>query len=405
MKRRTRVLSLIPEVGFGGAENRVLALALNIDRAHFEHWVFTINQSDPALEETHAMYRQYIAAGVRVDDLGERRGSPDGGRYAKVRKLWRSVHKLARIIQEFDIDVVDAHLALGSLVGVLAASITGTPRVTTLYHTRFWHNAPGLKQLIWNTTDALITDSEVRGREMRDSALFRKPRVVIVPNGVAPPRPALARAEIRRALRIPEERRVIGQVAALHESKGPRVLLEAARAVLQREPDAYFFLVGYPKHDPDYPSVLERKAAELCIGDRVTIKSYEGPIGDVWSIIDIHVHASLFDSLPNAIIEGMSLGKPAVVTAVGGVPDAVSHERTGLVVPPGDARALTAALLRVLRDPRYAARLGAAAFARYQHEYRPELMARRLEACFLDAIRSRPPRERAWTTSTAARFS
>jgi glycosyltransferase involved in cell wall biosynthesis len=405
MKRRARVLSLIPELGFGGAENRLLALAQNIDPGRFEHWVFTVNQSDPAHGEMRGMHRQYAAAGVTPDNLGERRGNLQRGRYAAGKKLWRSVHKLASIIRDLRIDVVDAHLALASLIGILAASITRTPRVATLYDTRFWHTAPGLKQLIWNGADVLVTDSKARMREMVDAALFRKPRVVVVPNGIASPRPALSRVEIRRALGIPEGRRVIGQVAALLESKGPLVLLEAARGVLDREPDAHFLFVGYPKADPDYPRVIERRAAELGIADRVAVKSYEGPIGDVWSTIDIHVHASLCDSLPNAIIEGMSLGRPAVVTAVGGVRDAVTHESTGLVVPPGDPRALSNALLSMLRDPGHAARLGAAAFARYQEAYRPELMARKIEACFLDAIASRSPREGAWTNSTAARYS
>src|SRR5205814_3717779 len=92
------------------------------------------------------------------------------------------------------------------------------------------------------------------------------------------------------------------------------------------------------------------------------------------------------DSLPNAIIESMSLGKPAVVTAVGGVPDAVSNGETGLVVPPGDAQALAGALIQVLQNPSLANRLGRAAMSRHHERYRPELMARKLESCFVDVI-------------------
>src|SRR5207247_1743863 len=122
------------------------------------------------------------------------------------------------------------------------------------------------------------------------------------------------------------------------------------------------------------------------IGDRVIIAHYPGPIGDVWSVIDLHVHSSLYDSLPIAVQEGMSLGKPAIVTSVGGIPDMVENERTGLVVPPGDSEALGAAILRLLRDQPTAERLGQAAAQRYEERYRPEVMTRAIEDLFLELI-------------------
>jgi glycosyltransferase involved in cell wall biosynthesis len=175
---------------------------------------------------------------------------------------------------------------------------------------------------------------------------------------------------------------VVGQISAFLEFKGQLVLLEAAQNVLREECNVYFILVGYTSHDLDFRRRVEQKAIELGIQDRVRILSYPGPIGDIWQIIDVHVHASLFDSLPQAILEGMSLSKPAVVTAVGGVPEAVINGRTGLVVEPGDSAALANAISRLLRDTELSRRLGAAAFIRYEDEYRPELTARKLETCF-----------------------
>jgi glycosyltransferase involved in cell wall biosynthesis len=99
-------------------------------------------------------------------------------------------------------------------------------------------------------------------------------------------------------------------------------------------------------------------------------------------VIDLHVHASRFDSLPNAIIEGMSLGKPAVVTSVGGIPEVVTHGETGLIVPPGDIDGLEGAILRLLDSPAEAARLGAGARRRYEERLRPERMTADMEQLF-----------------------
>src|SRR5207244_5654075 len=96
------------------------------------------------------------------------------------------------------------------------------------------------------------------------------------------------------------------------------------------------------------------------LADRVRLVSYPGPIGDVWKAIDIQVHAATYDSLPNALIEGMSLAKPIVATTVGGIPDMLEHMHSAVLVPPVDVRPLAQALLRLLEDANLALRLGSA---------------------------------------------
>lgn len=156
--------------------------------------------------------------------------------------------------------------------------------------------------------------------------------------------------------------------------------------MLRKRPDAFFLIVGYNTRDPFYGKKLEDAAKQFGITDHVRITAYPGPIADVWSAIDIHVHASLFDSLPNAIIEGMSLGKPAVVTAVGGIPEAVEHGVSGLLIPPGDASALAEALLRFLCNPELARACGVEARKNHSRYYGAETIVRQIESCFLDVV-------------------
>jgi L-malate glycosyltransferase len=397
MSKRLRVLSLIDNLQFGGDENRLLAFARTIDRRRFDHVVVTISRANAEFDRRYGgMRQQYADAGVDIIDLGEKHSTtkPSSVRPLQLARtgvaLLRVAQKLNRLIRERKIDLVSIHLNSANPLGVLVGLAAGARTIVTTYHAGSYTKEPIRLRLARHLTlgaaDAVVTDSEARAREIQD-CLFRSPsKVRVIPNGVRPPSTLRTTEEMRRALGLPTDPKVkiVGQVSRLMEFKGHRVLLSAARSVLEKERDVAFLLVGYSKRGDGYKESLEKEVADLGISDRVRIIGYPGYIGDVWRAIDIHVHASLFDSLPNAIIESMSLAKPAVVTSVGGITEMVEHEKTGLVVPPGDPRALSEGLLRLLRSPDEARRLGEAARKRYEERCRPDIMTRRLEDLFID---------------------
>jgi glycosyltransferase involved in cell wall biosynthesis len=231
---------------------------------------------------------------------------------------------------------------------------------------------------------AVITDSEACAQSVKSFMRHAGAQVRVIPNGIEPPSSARSRAEMRKELGLPEDPRVriVGQVATLLPTKGQEVLLDAARTVLDQERDVVFLLVGFRRGGSTYADDLQRQAERLGISDRVRIRGYAGNIADVWRVIDVHAHPTQLDSLPQAIMEAMSLGLPSVVTPVGGIPTLVEHDRTGLVVPPRDAKALAGALLRLLREPQTAARLGHAAQERYRERYTTRAMTSALENVF-----------------------
>jgi glycosyltransferase involved in cell wall biosynthesis len=396
MTRRVRVLSVIGDLGFGGGENRLLSLAKHIDSSRFEHKVLTLLRPDPRNEESWEMHRHFREAGVPVMHIAEERAASGTQPRAwdKAAGVIRRVRKLRRVIHVLDADVVDAHLEAAALAGVAAARTAGRRAAVTLYHARplapapFWTAAA---KITLGAADAVITDSSVRSKEISAFISGSQPKMLVIPNGIDPPAARRPAAEARALLGLPLDPgvRIVGQVSGLVQFKGHLVLLEAAKRVLEAQPNTAFLFVGYVKRDQEYVQRLERKAAELGLSGRVRIAPYPGAIGDVWNIIDVHVHASLFDSLPNAIIEGMSLGKPAVVTNVGGVPEMVEDGRTGLVVPVNDPVALARALVELLERPGLAVRLGRAAREKYIERCRPDVMARQLEECFLQLARRR----------------
>lgn len=406
-ERALNVLSVVPDLHFAGGETRLLNIARSIDRRRVKLTVLTIYAPQAKLDARFGSMRfEFSDAGIDVLNLGVRRA--DGRRRPRMVQLARTakilgtaIVKLRQVIASLGIDVVDAHLDPSLLTAVPAAALAGVPSSITLYNElRILGIAPGsgrqrsfqgsLRRLALRLAGLVLTDSRSTATDLARFIGSPVPQMRIVPNGVHLPAPRRSRAEVLADFGIPGDTRarIIGQVSRLVEYKGHRILLEAAKQILDQGENVYVLCVGHPSGpDPTYAESLRQQAERLGISDRVRIRGYPGCIADVWNVIDLHVHASLLDSTPNAIIEGMSLRKPVVATSVGGIPDQVKDGQTGLLVPPRDAKALADAALRLLRDDVLAARLGQAAHRRYLRRYAPEVTTRQIEACFRDLAR------------------
>jgi glycosyltransferase involved in cell wall biosynthesis len=402
-RRPIRVLSVIDDLGFGGDENRLLSFATAIDRERFEHRVLTIQPPDSARPESWAMHQQYLAAGVRPMTIDATpRPAVSARRNLRHmagagRRLLHKVRKLRRVVDEWHPDVIDAHLEPAGLVGVLAGVTSRTPSAVTLYGPVPLTPPPLwtlMGHVVMGMANAIVTDSEARRQDIVRWMRWPQRPVVVVPNGVSPPATERDPDDVRAELGIPADPRVrvIGQVAGWATHKGHLDLLEAARLVLAVAPSTIFLLVGFPKGDATFAEQLKRRIRELGLADRIRLVSYAGPIGDAWSVIDIQVHPSTYDSSPNALIEGMALAKPIVATRVGDIPDMLKHFESALLIPPHDPGALATALMRLLGDAALGARLGGAARRRYRARYQPAVMARALEDCF--AGLAAPPRRK-----------
>jgi glycosyltransferase involved in cell wall biosynthesis len=144
-------------------------------------------------------------------------------------------------------------------------------------------------------------------------------------------------------------------VGRLASQKG----LPVALAALAQVPEARLLVVGDgPERDQ-----LERRAAELSLGDRVSFAGScsRDDVLRAFAGARAAVLPSLWENLPHAAVEALSVGAPVVATAVGGVPEVVHDDENGLLVPPGDVDALAAALRRMLTDDALRDRLASGA--------------------------------------------
>jgi glycosyltransferase involved in cell wall biosynthesis len=391
--RRIHILSIIDDLHFGGDEYRLHAFARALDRQRFDHTVLTLMKEDRALGEKYGSMRdQYRQSGIRLVDIGQPAAGAGKNRGRTVTRqlfsAWEKIRKLGSLIQKEKVDVLDVHLSPANPVCAVAALKAGIPFVVTLYQVnsmqspKFWLAG----QFSLGNAALLITDSESQASLISQWLMRRRP-IRVIPNGTSPPQPVQTKEAMFKLFDIPERPpTIIGQVSSLFPYKGHMVLLDAAKLILERHPECLFLMVGYERSEGGYRELLLRRAASLGIADRVRIAGYPGPIGDVWNIIDIHVHASQLDSLPNALLEAMSLGKPSVVTSVGGIPEVVKHGVNGFLVAPNDAEQLARSLLPLMSDSVLRAVIGHEAQSTYAKLFCPQLMTIRLEKAFDDIV-------------------
>lgn len=152
----------------------------------------------------------------------------------------------------------------------------------------------------------------------------------------------------------------------LEPVKGVDVLVQAMREVWQRRPDARLVLIGRDTNWGGGESMATRLARIAGPHeDRLTFTGNQPPerLFPAVAAADAVVLPSRWESFSLAALESMALGRPTVVSRVGGLTEFVEHERNGLVVVPGDTSALSRALLRLLDDPDLRQRLGEQASA------------------------------------------
>ena len=179
--------------------------------------------------------------------------------------------------------------------------------------------------------------------------------VTIIPNGVDLSR--FAGLAEKRPSRNGSAAQRVGIVANLRPVKNVELFIRAAGSLASSHPGVHFDIAGEGELRPSLQALIEA----LGLSDRVTLR---GSVSDVPAFLgglDVAVLCSLSEGSPNAIMEYMAAGLPAVATNVGGNAELVENEVTGLVVPSNDAERLAAAVDRLLSDPALAGRLGATA--------------------------------------------
>jgi len=353
-----RVLHVDPERAWGGGEVQVLALvSVLAARGH---------ASTVAAHPEGPLARAAAAAGARIIPLGI-------ANHFDV----RAALVLRRLAPGFD--VVHFHTARAHALAPLSRG-RGARLVVTRRMDYVPAGGPYVRFLYNRAVDAVIAISEgVRTALIRVGV--RAERIRVVPSGIdarALAAPPAARAAVRREWGLGDDEVAVVALGALEVRKGHAVLLAAATGLASAAPRLRYVFCGEGRQ----AKALAGAAAAL--DGVVEMVGFRRDVAACLAAADIVALPSLQEGLGVAALEAMAASRPVVASRVGGLAEAVVHEETGLLVPPGDPTALAAALARLARDPDLRARLGAAGHARVLARYTATRMAEGTLACYED---------------------
>ncbi|MBN1417880.1 MAG: GNAT family N-acetyltransferase [Planctomycetes bacterium] len=298
---------------------------------------------------------------------------------------WRDLcaaRHLRRLLASHTPDIVHTHTSKAGILGRRAAARAGVPRIVHSSHGHPFaiHGrlAGAFYAFIERRAARWCDAIAVLSRDEREAFLARRVgsagAYAVIGNGVASDAfdadPGHAR-EIRAGVPGPPDSPVAGTLCRLSFEKGLEDLLDAVTAL--RTP-ARLLVVG----DGPLRGDLQARARALGIADRVLFAGHQEPPNDWLAAMDVFVLASRYEGFGMAALEAMAAGCPVMVTRAGGLPELVEDGRSGLLVPPRDARALAEALERLLADDDLRRRIGAAA----RDAARERTEARMVEAYF-----------------------
>lgn len=332
MSGLTRVFHLIKGLGRGGAETLLSEGLGHADRAEFEYgYGYFIPWKDalvPSLREQ----------GAEVVCFDKPRGA----------SIVLSARQVAKFVNEWRADILHCHLPLSGVAGRLAGRIAGVPVVYTEHNKleRYHSFTRYANLLTWGMQSTVVAVSnEVAGSIRRHSRSSTPVQIVL--NGIDTARftndPATSR-RLRDELGVPARAPIVGTVAVFRRQKRLDLWLRAARLLLDEHPDVHFVLVG----DGPLRREIEMLNNALALTDSVHFVGLKPDVRPYLAVMDIFMTSSAVEGLPLALLEAMAMRRPAVATAVGGVPEVIQHGVNGFLVEPGDPKVLAEQVSRVL---------------------------------------------------------
>jgi len=315
MTEKNSIVLAVNDLDFGGAQRTVVEEVRELVRRNIPVVVVT-TLANPKLGLAH------LLAGVRIERL-EFRSLFDVRAHMRLVRLFRTLHPRA----------VVSNLFFTNTVVRIAKMCVPSVRVVVREG-----NVLTEKSVFVMIVDALL--SAVTALVLVNAHFLRAPigrvnpftKVKVLYNGIGEVffSPSHKREEMRRNLGIATDAFVVITVGSLTEKKGQQYLIDACKRV----PNAHLLVVG----DGYLRFELEKHAS-----DHIRFLGARSDIRDLYAASDVFVLPSLWEGMPNAMLEALASGLPVVATDVGGVSEIVENDKNGFLVPARDSDALRGA--------------------------------------------------------------
>ena len=346
-----------------GSGQHVLTLASGCDPRRYSATV--------AMAARSSMRPRFEKAGVPVVPL-----SID--HYGGVGKNCRALVQLMRLMRRGHFDIVHTHTSVAGALGRLAARCCTKAKTVHMLHAFVSHDRQrplarslGLiaERALDRLTDAYISGSQAMIERGVEKRIFSAAKATKIYYGVDLPELDAQARFARQSSALSPDRRdsaiVVGFLGRLEEQKGAEFLLRAARIVQSKNENIRFLIAG----DGTLRQALERLADDLNLSQIVEFVGWQEDVAAVLQRIDIFAMPSLWEAFGLSAAEAMALQKPVIASKVEGLQEVVAEGVTGLLIPPGEPEALSAAILKLAHDQPRRRAFGLAGRARIERNF------------------------------------
>jgi len=382
-----RILLLTTVMETGGAQKAFMQLGRGLADRGYEVRVAAMYDKTGVIPDYEKAY------GLPITDLAMK---PRGSFLRKAGAMMRGVLRLRRLMRMDRIDIVQSFTHYSNLLGPFVGWTAGVPvRVTS-------------QRIVLNDRSSLfrVADRWISRLQMAQRMVavaesvrrycieregLRSDRVITVPNGLdleewpVGQEAEQLRRRVRDALGLAPEEIAIATVARLVPQKGHLDLLDAIPKVVRARPAARFLWIG----DGDLRSDLEQAVRDANLGEHVRFLGARSDVLELLQACDLFVLPSLWEGMPNSVLEAMAASLPVVATCVDGTPEAVVDGETGWLVPPSDPDALADGILDALENPVESRKMGEQGRRRVERDFSLERYVDGFVRVYDDLVRRR----------------
>jgi len=375
---KIKVLHITFDMAIAGTEQVIRQLVENTDSKQFEVAICCIDGKIGELGQ------KLQAQGVTFHTLKR------GGGFDRA-----LVADLKRLVQEKHIDVLHCHQYTPYIYG-LFASLGTRAKVIFTEHGRFYPDTYKWKRYLLNPLLSLFTFAITAISQATNNALvkyenFPRWKIRTLYNGIRENNPIelkgfLTEAKtLRQELGLGVDTLVFGTISRLDPIKNQDMMIRAFALTRTQYPGCHLLIVG----DGPERAKLESLADELSMRQHITFTGFMVDPKPWFAVIDIFLLPSLSEGTSMTLLEAMAFAKPSIVTDVGGNPEIVATEKTGLVTPTKDVNAFYHAMLRLAQNRGLATRLGEQAQLRFREQFTVRAMADSYQHLYTQAVRGK----------------
>jgi glycosyltransferase involved in cell wall biosynthesis len=374
MKQKFKILHIIKSLGRGGAEMLLPETLKLHDQERFEfHYVYFLPWKNQMVESL-------LMHGGKVTCFPARNNI----------QLMLKSNSVVRYAKENSIDVIHAHLPWAGILARIVGMRSGVPIIYTEHNKleRYHFITRWMNLATANKANEIIAVSD----DVSRSIYKFKPQIRIpvrkIVNGVNTDyfrRETFNGMTVRREFGIPSKALVVGTIAVFRFQKRLDVWMDVAKEILQRFPEVHFIIIG---DGPLRDELLKRRSI-LKMENRIHMPGLKTEVRPYLAAFDVYMMTSIFEGLPIALLEAMSMECSVAATDAGGIKEVIRHEQDGLLCPSKEPFKLVDLVLHLLNQSAVRSALASSARKRVTEAFSMKKMVDELEALYRSYVMCR----------------